>query len=76
VGVEPALERCGYPLEGGLTPLEGYLASSSRGRTVWADGGDRSRDRDQALDYAARKGMTLGEVERWLASNLNYEPSS
>jgi 5-methyltetrahydrofolate--homocysteine methyltransferase len=33
-------------------------------------------DKDQALDYAARKGMTLGEVERWLASNLNYEPSS
>jgi 5-methyltetrahydrofolate--homocysteine methyltransferase len=33
-------------------------------------------DKDQALDYAARKGMTLGEVERWLASNLNYDPSS
>jgi len=33
-------------------------------------------DKDQALDYAARKGMTLGEVERWLASNLNYEPSN
>jgi 5-methyltetrahydrofolate--homocysteine methyltransferase len=33
-------------------------------------------DRDQALDYAARKGQTLSEVERWLASNLNYDPSS
>jgi 5-methyltetrahydrofolate--homocysteine methyltransferase len=33
-------------------------------------------DRDQALDYRERKGMTLGEVERWLASNLNYDPSS
>jgi 5-methyltetrahydrofolate--homocysteine methyltransferase len=33
-------------------------------------------DKDQAIDYAARKGMTLGEVERWLASNLNYEPSN
>jgi len=32
--------------------------------------------RDQALDYHQRKGMTLGEVERWLASNLGYEPSS
>ncbi len=30
--------------------------------------------RDQAVDYAARKGMTLGEVERWLAPNLAYEP--
>jgi 5-methyltetrahydrofolate--homocysteine methyltransferase len=30
-------------------------------------------DRDQALDYHERKGMTLGEVERWLAQNLGYE---
>lgn len=25
-------------------------------------------------DYAARKGMSVAEVERWLAPNLNYEP--
>ncbi len=30
--------------------------------------------RDQAEDYAARKGMALEEVERWLAPNLGYEP--
>jgi 5-methyltetrahydrofolate--homocysteine methyltransferase len=30
--------------------------------------------RDQAEDYAARKGVTLAEVERWLAPNLGYEP--
>ncbi len=29
---------------------------------------------DQAQDYAQRKGVSLGEVERWLAPNLNYEP--
>ncbi len=29
---------------------------------------------DQAKDYAARKGISLGEVEKWLAPNLNYEP--
>jgi 5-methyltetrahydrofolate--homocysteine methyltransferase len=29
--------------------------------------------RDQAEDYAARKGMSLVEVERWLAPNLGYE---
>ena len=29
---------------------------------------------DQAADYAARKGMSLAEVERWLAPNLGYEP--
>jgi 5-methyltetrahydrofolate--homocysteine methyltransferase len=32
-------------------------------------------DRDQVADYAARKGMTVAEVERWLAPNLNYDPS-
>jgi 5-methyltetrahydrofolate--homocysteine methyltransferase len=31
-------------------------------------------DRDQAIDYAARKRLTLVEVERWLAPNLGYEP--
>ncbi len=30
--------------------------------------------RDQAEDYARRKGMKLREVERWLASNLGYDP--
>ena len=30
--------------------------------------------REQALDYAARKGVTLTQVERWLASNLDYDP--
>ena len=31
--------------------------------------------RDQAADYAARKRMTLAEVERWLGPNLNYDPA-
>ena len=31
-------------------------------------------DRDQVVDYQARKGMTTQEVERWLAQNLNYDP--
>ncbi|MGN6578300.1 MAG: methionine synthase [Nocardioides sp.] len=30
--------------------------------------------KDQVEDYAARKGMTLREAERWLAPNLGYEP--
>jgi 5-methyltetrahydrofolate--homocysteine methyltransferase len=29
--------------------------------------------RDQVEDYAARKGLTVEEVERWLAPNLGYE---
>lgn len=31
-------------------------------------------NRDQVEDYAARKGMTLAEAERWLAPNLGYDP--
>ena len=31
--------------------------------------------RDQVEDYARRKKMTVQEVERWLASRLNYEPA-
>jgi 5-methyltetrahydrofolate--homocysteine methyltransferase len=31
--------------------------------------------RDQVVDYAARKGMEVAEVERWLAPNLGYEPA-
>ena len=30
--------------------------------------------RDQVADYAARKGMEVSEVERWLGPNLAYEP--
>jgi 5-methyltetrahydrofolate--homocysteine methyltransferase len=30
--------------------------------------------RDQASDYAARKGISLEETERWLAPNLGYDP--
>ena len=30
--------------------------------------------RDQVADYAARKGWTLAEAERWLSANLGYDP--
>jgi 5-methyltetrahydrofolate--homocysteine methyltransferase len=30
--------------------------------------------RDQVTDYAARKGWSLAEAERWLGPNLNYDP--
>ena len=32
-------------------------------------------ERDQVEDYAARKGMAVAEVERWLAPILNYIPA-
>ena len=28
---------------------------------------------DQVQDYAARKGVRVEEIERWLAPNLGYE---
>lgn len=33
-------------------------------------------ERDQVEDYARRKGMSVSEVERWLAPILNYEPAT
>jgi 5-methyltetrahydrofolate--homocysteine methyltransferase len=30
-------------------------------------------NRDQVEDYAVRKKFSLGEMERWLAPNLNYD---
>ena len=30
--------------------------------------------RDQVQDYAARKGWTMDEAERWLGPILNYDP--
>ncbi|HEV2602372.1 MAG TPA: methionine synthase [Microvirga sp.] len=32
-------------------------------------------ERDQVEDYAARKGMSVPEVERWLSPILNYDPA-
>jgi len=31
--------------------------------------------RDQVADYHVRKGMSVAEIERWLAPNLNYDPA-
>jgi 5-methyltetrahydrofolate--homocysteine methyltransferase len=33
-------------------------------------------DRDQVEAYAARKGMAVAEVERWLAQSLGYDPKT
>jgi 5-methyltetrahydrofolate--homocysteine methyltransferase len=30
--------------------------------------------KDQVADYARRKGVDLAQAERWLASNLVYDP--
>jgi 5-methyltetrahydrofolate--homocysteine methyltransferase len=33
-------------------------------------------DRDQVVDYHRRKGLSVAEIERWLAPNLNYDPGA
>ncbi len=33
-------------------------------------------DREQVADYAARKGQSMAEVERWLAPYLGYDPET
>ena len=30
--------------------------------------------KDQVEDYAARKGMSVGEVEKWMGPYLGYDP--
>ncbi len=32
-------------------------------------------EKDQVADYARRAGIELAEAERWLGSNLNYDPA-
>ena len=36
---------------------------------------DQRIGQDQVEDYAARKGMPVPEVERWLRPQLAYDPS-
>ena len=54
----PAASVCGIYL---AHPEARYFAVSAVGR-------------DQVESYAARKGMTAGEVERWLGTVLGYDP--
>jgi 5-methyltetrahydrofolate--homocysteine methyltransferase len=30
--------------------------------------------KDQVADYAKRRGVSVADAERWLASNLDYDP--
>ncbi|WP_157475169.1 hypothetical protein [Lysobacter sp. Root494] len=45
------------------------LARGGADRTV-ADASDRGA----VEDYARRKGVSLAQADRWLASNLDYDP--
>jgi 5-methyltetrahydrofolate--homocysteine methyltransferase len=57
--MQPAASICGFYFS---HPQARYFALGKIGR-------------DQVLDYQRRKGMDLRAVERWLAPNLDYDPS-
>jgi 5-methyltetrahydrofolate--homocysteine methyltransferase len=66
----------------GITLTENYAMAPAASVSGWYFAHPKARyfavDRitlDQVEDYARRKGMSVREVERWLAPNLGYEPS-
>jgi 5-methyltetrahydrofolate--homocysteine methyltransferase len=67
--------------QAGLTLTESYAMYPTAAVSGWYFSHPDSRylavgriDRDQVEDYAIRKGLSVEEVERWLAPNLGYEP--
>ena len=65
------------PLAGTVTKLT-YAELLKEVQTlaaVMGDFGVAKVERDQVEDYARRKGMSIAEIERWLAPILNYDPA-
>ena len=65
----------------GITLTESFAMSPAAAVCGWYFAHPQSRyfgvgkiGRDQVADYADRKGMTVAEIERWLAPNLSYDP--
>jgi hypothetical protein len=71
---DPTLQSC--PSLGRLR-LIGARTSSTLANSALELGFSLAHDsapRDQVEDYAARKGWTIAEAEKWLAPVLNYDP--
>ncbi len=71
------------PQQAGVTLTESFAMSPASSVSGWYFAHPQSRyfsvdriDRDQVASYAQRKGMSIADVERWLAPNLGYEPRS
>jgi 5-methyltetrahydrofolate--homocysteine methyltransferase len=71
------------PLHTGITLTESLAMNpaSSVSGFIFSHSGARyfgvgKIDRDQIEDYAARKGMSVAEVEKWLQPYLHYDPDS
>ncbi len=65
----------------GITLTESYAMTPAASVSGWFVGhpgayyfGVGKIDRDQVVSYATRKGVDVAVVERWLATNLAYEP--
>ena len=62
----------------GLTESLSMTPASSVSALVFAHGESQyfavgRIEKDQVMDYAERKGMSMDEAERWLAPCLNYD---
>ncbi len=69
------------PAGAGITLTESFAMLPAASVSGWYFGHPESRyftvdriDREQVTDYASRKGMTVAQIERWLAPNLGYDP--
>jgi len=67
----------------GIALTESYAMYPTAAVSGWYFSHPQSRylavgriDRDQVENYALRKGLSVEEVERWLAPNLGYEPEA
>ncbi len=74
-------ELLNAPANAGIELTEGYSMYPAAAVSGWYFAHPDSRyfvvgrlARDQVTDYAERKGWTMAEAERWLASNLDYDP--
>jgi 5-methyltetrahydrofolate--homocysteine methyltransferase len=77
------VELLGAERNAGITLTESFAmlpAASVSGYYFWRPEahyfGVGKLGRDQVEDYAARKGLPVADVERWLAPNLAYDPTA
>jgi 5-methyltetrahydrofolate--homocysteine methyltransferase len=79
----PLFDLLGAPRNCGLTLTESFAMVPTAAVSGYYFSHPEARyfnvgriNRDQARDYARRKGMSPEEAERWLAPNLGYSPGA
>jgi 5-methyltetrahydrofolate--homocysteine methyltransferase len=78
----PLFQLLDAPRAAGIQLTESYAMTPAAAVSGWYFAHPEARyfavdriNRDQVESYAARKGMPVAEVERWLAPNLCYRPT-